>query len=72
MGTAEIRLRPLSLEGVWGFNPSLSPEDAAPLYMEAGGTPAYLAAVPGRLGHRSFTRFALAPGSPSTMSPSGR
>ncbi len=62
--TAEIRLRPLSLEGVWGFNPSLSLEDATLLYMVAGGTPAYLAAVPGRPDHRSFIRLALTPGSP--------
>ena len=62
--TAEIRIRPLTLGGVWGFNPSLSLEEAALLYMVAGGTPAYLAMVPGRLDHRSFIRFALTPGSP--------
>ena len=62
--TAEIRLQPLNLEGVWGFNPSLSLEEAALLYMVAGGTPAYLAAIPGRPDHRSFIRLALTPGSP--------
>ena len=62
--TSQLKLRPMRFWEAWGFNPRLSPVEAALLYGVAGGTPAYLSMLGPGASAKKLIEEVTRPGSP--------